>query len=73
VDLAGNDRPATRELALLLLSLGENTSPPGSRDLAPTMVAPQRGEKVWEASQWRILYRVTESTRLVEVAIIQSL
>jgi hypothetical protein len=65
--LIASDRGAARELALLLKGLAANPTPPGSRELEPTMIEKMRGEREWERPPFRIFYTLRHRTGALEV------
>jgi len=69
--LALENQRQARELALILLSLGKNPKPTGSRNLKPTRTEAIPGGRIWERPDWRLRYRVDEETRTVDVGTIE--
>jgi hypothetical protein len=65
--LCGRDQAAARELALILLSLRQNPTPEGSRELAPTLVKPRKGERIWERKPFVIVYSLERDEKVVQV------
>jgi hypothetical protein len=56
-------------LALLLLRLEKDAKPEGSRELRPDGNAAP-GERVWEHGEFKVVYRVDDRLRVVEVGIV---
>ncbi|MGH7925612.1 MAG: hypothetical protein ACREQH_13590, partial [Candidatus Binatus sp.] len=67
------DVTRSRRLALLLLRLENDARPDDSRKLFhdPRKTKKiSREERVWDASGFRIVYRITDARHLVEVGIV---
>ena len=71
VRLAGESQLEARELALVLLSLRQQSSPRGSRELDPELVERIEGERVWERPDWVITYKVDEQSRTIDIGLIE--
>jgi hypothetical protein len=70
-ELAADQRTRARDLALVLLSLGKNPRPEGSRPLAPSLLEQVEGECVWERPDWIITYEIDLDDRSVLVGLIE--
>ena len=66
--LAAEDKASARDLALVLLSLGHNQKPLGSRELKPTLIDRVAGERIWEREDWIVLYKIEKKKREVLIA-----
>lgn len=71
VRLADESQLQARELALVLLSLRQQSSPRGSRELDPELVERIEGERVWERPDWVITYKVDEQSRTIDIGLIE--
>ena len=73
-ELHHKERTRCRELALLLLRLEKDPRPDGSRRLGSATGNPKRRdsreERVWDQAGFRIVYRLTDAQRLVEIGIV---
>jgi hypothetical protein len=72
-ELHGIERNRSRELALLLLRLEKDPRPAGSRQLSTgssTKARSANEERLWDATGFRIAYRIKDGKRLVEVGIV---
>ncbi len=70
VELAEESKLQARELALVLLSLRQQPTPQGSRELDPELIERIEGERVWERPDWVITYKLDEQSRTIDVGLI---
>jgi mRNA-degrading endonuclease RelE of RelBE toxin-antitoxin system len=73
-ELHRKERTRCRELALLLLRLEKDPRPDGSRKLASegsdSKRRYSREERMWDQAGFRIVYRLGDAQRLVEIGIV---
>jgi hypothetical protein len=72
-ELHRDDRRSSRELALLLRRLEKDPRPDGSREVGVQARLERKRsleERVWDITNFRILYRLNGAKRLIEVGVI---
>ena len=65
--LKAEDHLRAKDLARVLLSLGKNPKPLGSRELAPSEVEQIPGSRLWTRPDWILTYRVDDAAKTVDV------
>lgn len=70
-ELAKESRPLAREIALLLLRLEQEPEPTGSRELAPILLEPIAGERLWERPDWTITYWIDHENSVIVAGTVQ--